>query len=151
MPSWFQQVSTTTIDDVVHRKQVLIEVEVSKSIESALQLMQEHDVTAVAVCQPLTDGGPRKIVYCGMEYIGIISVVDVFAYVIQHDVPFLEVLNRSVSEIIGMSEESANFWVEAPKNPLYFAMEKFIDHGSCAIKMCVSFEKYCRLPQSTCL
>lgn len=130
MPSWFQQVSTTSIGDVVRRKQVLIEVDGSESIESALQLMQENDLTAIAVCQPHTDGGPRNIVYCGMEYIGIISVVDVFAYVVQHDVPFVEVLRRQVREVVGASEESANFWVESPQNPLYFAMEKFIDHGN---------------------
>jgi len=126
MSTWFREVCTLTVGDIITQKRPIISVEASTPVGTVLNLLKEENILSVPVYGTqgswLGSGGV-DLVSNHRQYIGIVSIVDLLAFIL-HGNPE-NVLNRRIVETIGSTNESLSLWVEPSSRPLFFVLERF--------------------------
>ena len=122
---WFRNICSTKVGDLVKDKPPIISVNCMTTIGDTLEILREMNVTAVGVYGEVGHWlGNPKLVCAGKQYIGLISIVDIIAYLCKCDTVESSLL-KHVSNVIGSTNESLTIWTEDFDRALFFAMEQF--------------------------
>lgn len=125
--------SRATIQHLVAPKNILLDVPCSTPIVDVLSLLEEHQILSVPVYSApgsWVGAGGAEIVIGNKQFIGIISVLDLIAYIFresasddstQHETE----LQSPVSSAIGSTDESLSIWIESAHKDVLDAMEQF--------------------------
>jgi CBS domain-containing protein len=134
--------SRAKVYDIVASKESLVDVSASTPIVEVLSLLEEQQILSVPVFGApgsWAGAGGDDIVVGNKQYIGIISVLDLVAYIFrnssatsssedpsaQETMEMQRVLVRPISSAIGSTDESLSIWIESAQKDVLDAMEQF--------------------------
>ncbi|KAF3794333.1 SNF1-related protein kinase regulatory subunit gamma-like [Nymphaea thermarum] len=132
-----KEVRTATVRDLVAVKRRLVEVPYTASLTDTVNAMVANSVVAVPVAAPpgqwIGAGGTMIIEHdqatgeARKQYIGMVSMLDVLAYVAdQHDGEHLaDLMSVPVSTVIGHCLEGLSLWTFNPNTSVVDCMEAF--------------------------
>jgi CBS domain-containing protein len=128
-----------TVWNLVKDKMLLFDVAASTRIIDVLMLLKEQKLLSVPVFSTpgsWTGAGGAELIVGGKQYIGIVSVLDLVAFIFRNSASSSEppatqeasvhnAITRPVSAAIGCTEESLSLWVEPAGRGVLAAMEQF--------------------------
>lgn len=122
---WFQNTCKTKVGDIVSGKPHLLSVDSRSSVSQTLDVMNASHATTVGVYGEAGHWlGDQQLVVGSKQYIGMVSILDVVAYLAAADSVEAR-LQSPISEVIGATSETQSVWVEPLSRPIFFAMEQF--------------------------
>lgn len=134
MSQWLNEVCKIKLEDIILHKKYLISIESSITINNVLNLLKDENILSVPIYglegSWLGSGGVNLIAN-HRQYIGIISIIDILVYILNHSSNssnihnFESILNHRIVDVIGSTNESLSLWVESPTRPLYYVLEQF--------------------------
>ena len=143
MFSWFQSTCTSTVGDVVRTEPELISVDCHAKVKDVLDLLNSsHKVTVgvygeaghwlgnpdINLSKTFSDNmmtGDSRLVVGNRQYIGMVTILDIIAFVGRSSEPPEVTLDSKISDVIGSTLETQSNWIEPASRALFFAMEQF--------------------------
>ena len=136
---WFRNTCSSKVGDLVKDKPPIISVHYKTTIGDTLTILQEKNVTSVGVYGDVGHWlGNPQIVCAGKQYIGLISIVDILAYIWNCE-PSANCMSYDISDVIGSTSESSTVRIENVDRALFFAMEQFCRGAHTFIRMHMFF------------
>lgn len=124
----------TVIGDLVSSKASLLEVPATTSVEDALSILDKFKILSLPVYGApggWIGAGNSELIIGSKQYIGIVSVLDLVAYLFPIPNPWTaggslaERLKAPVTSALGSTNESLSLWVESESKPLLVLLELF--------------------------
>lgn len=124
--NWFRDTCAMKVADIVKDKQPILSVDSRTSIAATLDLLNEQNVTTLAVYGEVGHWlGDSQLVCGNKQYIGMVTILDILSHLMQHPEPLDAHLQEHISNAIGSTPETLSIWTEAVDRPLFFCMEQF--------------------------